>query len=74
MPYEVQMYTLCDGWINTWSVHHEDGSSQLQTFPTIEAAQAEIETFLAEIEAQIENGERQPDEGYDLDDFRIMKV
>ena len=22
MTYEVQQITLCDGWVNTWTVHH----------------------------------------------------
>ncbi len=74
MTYEVQHFTLCDGWINTWAVLNEDGSSEPETFETIEAAEAAIAEFLADIQAEIDAGQREPDAGYSLDEFRIVKA
>lgn len=74
MTYEVQTHTLCDGWINTWAVHHPDGSSKPETFETAQDAQAALDEFFAEIQAEIDAGQRAEDEGYDRDDFRIVKA
>ena len=73
--FEVQHYTLCDGWVNCWTVYEEgDQIGKPQTFATEAEAQAEIDEFFADIEEQIASGEREPDEGYDRDDFRIVEI
>lgn len=40
--YEVQTWTLCDGWMNTWSIIEEAGDNIFtdipETFPTREEA------------------------------------
>ena len=69
MPFEVQTYTLCQGWINCWMVDDEK-----QIFETYEAAQDELDEFMADIQHQIDTGERAPDEGYDLEDYRIVEI
>lgn len=74
MTYEVQQYTLCQGWVNTWTVHEPDGSSKPETFATAEDAAAALAAFLAEIDAEIAAGDRAPDEGYDAGEFRIVPV
>lgn len=74
MTYEIQQFTICDGWVNTWTVHHEDGSSTPETFPTEEEALAALAEFLAEIEEEIAAGQRDKDEGYTSDEFRIAKA
>jgi len=74
MTYEIQHFTLCDGWTNTWTVHEADGSSRPETFPTVEDAAAALAEFLAEIAAEIDAGERGLDEGYAADEFRIVPV
>ena len=68
MKYEVQQYTLCDGWINTWSIE-ENGVSTPEVFDSKAEAQAEIDAFLQEIAEEIEQGERDPENGYDAEDF-----
>mgnify|MGYP001290750333 CR=1 FL=1 len=73
MKYEVQQYTLCDGWINTWSIK-ENGVSTLEVFDSKEEAQAEIDAFLQEIAEEIGQGERDPENGYDAEDFRVAEV
>ena len=69
--YEVHTWTLCDGWVNSWIVTDENGNDQPDSYPTIEAAQDEIDEMFEEIENQIKSGERSPDEGFDRDDYRI---
>jgi hypothetical protein len=73
MSFEVQTFTLCDGWVNTWRIEEGD-TSYPETFPTRAAAQAALDEFFAEIAEEIEIGQRAPDEGYNRDDFRIAKV
>jgi hypothetical protein len=74
MAFEVRQYTVCAGWVNNWLIHQEDGKCQPQTFQTIEEAQAEIDEFLADIEAEIQSGNRQPDESYHISEFQIVEV
>ena len=71
--YEVHTWTLCQGWINCWTVT-ENGHEVPDTYPTIEAAQIEIDDMFDEIERQIKSGERGPDDGYNRDDYRIYDV
>ena len=74
MTYEVQHFTLCDGWINTWAVLNEDGSSEPEAFATEAEARAALDEFFAEIEEEIAIGQRGADQGYDRDDFRVVKA
>jgi hypothetical protein len=69
MTYEVQHNTLCDGWINCWTQDDKP-----MTFATEAEAQAEIDDFLSDIEAEIASGDRAHDEGYDPSEFRIVNV
>lgn len=71
MKFEVQQYTLCEGWVNTWSIE-EEGVTTPQLFDSKAEAQAEIDEFLREIAEEIEYGERDPDNGYDAEDFRVV--
>ena len=73
MSYEIQQYTLCDGWVNTWQLHHEDGTIEPETFATIDDAQAALGEFFTEIADEIAAGQRPADNGYDCDDFRIVE-
>lgn len=71
--WEVRQNTFCGGWVNTWSIT-EDGVSKPHTFATREEAQAELNAFLKDIADEIESGERDYDQGYDIDDFYIARV
>jgi len=71
--FEVQTFTLCDGWINCWSVSDERGTRP-ETFSTQAEAQAEIDEFFQETELQIEVGERDPDDGYSRDEYQIVQI
>lgn len=73
MSWEIETYTLCDGWVNTWTVAEGNGAEVAQTFATRAEAEAAMAEFLAEIEEEIANGLRQPDEGHDEEDYRVVK-
>ena len=72
--YEIQTFTLCDGWINTWLIIEEDNTETLETFATEAEARQALDEFLNEIQEEIDAGQRLPDEGYSLDDFRIVPI
>lgn len=72
--FEIQTYTLCDGWVNTWTISENGETPVSETFATREEAQTELEDFLSDIEFQIASGERASDEGYDASEFRIIEI
>lgn len=70
--YEVQHFTLCDGWINTWSADAFTGTPE--TFDSYEEAQAALDEFLSDIEDEVNAGQRTADEAYSIHEFRIAEV
>lgn len=72
--FQVQQHTLCDGWINTWSVIEADGTQTPQTFASYAEAKAELAEFLDDIAADIETGDRGEDSGFEREEFRIVPV
>ncbi len=64
MTYEVQTYTLCQGWVNLWT----DEDSTLVTFATREEAQAELQDFLGELTRAVQLGHL---DDFNPDDYRI---
>lgn len=65
--FEVQEYTLCGGWVNTWS--DEDGATK---FNSEAEAQAELDWHFKEMQEEFEEG-NMPDVP-DREDFRIVEV
>jgi len=65
--YEVQEFNLCGGWINNWS--DENGPSY---FESREAAQNELDSFLADCEQDFKEG-FMPDYP-DREEFRIVEL
>jgi hypothetical protein len=72
--FEVQHYTLCQGWSNTWTVTDEEGVESPHTFTDEHDAQAELDEFLDDIALEIKRGERAADEGYSRDEFRVRPL
>jgi hypothetical protein len=60
--------TLCTGWIVGSMTTDAHGNHAVDLYDTREAAQAEIDDDIAEIQGQIERGERDPEDGLDEDD------
>ena len=65
--FEVQEYTLCDGWVNTWS--DDKGAT---TFNSKAEAQDELDWFLADM--IWEHAEGNIADVPDKDTFRIVEV
>ena len=71
--FEVQEFTLCDGWTNTWSCWEGDTDERIpETFSTYEFAQSALDDFLEEVNWDYENGNLESP--YDRNDFRIVEV
>jgi hypothetical protein len=71
MPYEVQHYTLLDGWINTWSYAEADGVMQPETFATADEAKAALDEFFQDLEEEVLTGQSGP---YSREEFRVEHV
>lgn len=65
--YEVQTYTVCDGWINCWT-DTKDEEEVPATFETHDLAQAAIYEFFADL---ARGGMAQM---YDMDQYRVQPV
>jgi len=72
MPYEVQHYTLCDGWINCWTTTDKDGVESPSIFNTYTQALDALTDFLAEEHEAFVEGNI--DSMYEADEFRIMEI
>lgn len=72
--YEIQTFTLWDGWTNTWFIIDKDNSEIPETFASEAEAQQALDEFLHEIQEEIDAGQRLPDEGYSPYDFRIAAI
>jgi hypothetical protein len=66
--YEVQHYTLCDGWVNTWS---DDTESPI-TFASINEAVDELDEYLDDTQEAFDCGDL--DSPYERSEFRIAEV
>lgn len=71
--YEVQM-SIGNDWKNVWHVHHADGSVEPETFDSYGEAWEAVLEFIAEIEEEITLGNIYPDNGYSIEEFRVMPV
>ena len=71
--YEVQTFMAYD-WENIWHIHNPDGTSELETFDSFTEAWDAVLEFLDEIKEEIALGQREPDEGYSIDEFRVWPV
>jgi hypothetical protein len=69
--FEVQEYTLCDGWVNTWT-HTQDGSDEPVYFNSEADAQTELDWFLHDILQEVEAGNMA--DVPDKNTFRIVEV
>ena len=72
MTYEVQHFTLCDGWINCWTIENPDGSTELEYFDSFEQALEYLDGFLEDEQMEYEAGNIESP--YERDEFRIVKL
>jgi hypothetical protein len=72
MVYEIQHFTICDGWVNTWTIENEDGTTQLEYFDSIIDAQESLNEFLDEEYTTYVMG--YTDSPFKEEEFRIVEV
>jgi hypothetical protein len=70
--YEVQQYTICDGWTNTWTEYDDDNNAQPMTFDSFEEALDELDEHLNDCDKEFERGNIESP--YERDEFRIVEV
>ena len=61
--YMVMQWTAFQGWVNTWTIIEGGGSEAPEIFATVEDAQAALDEHFAQMQAEREAGERDPDSG-----------
>lgn len=71
MRYEVQHYTLLDGWINTWLYDDGDGTFRRETFATREEAGAALAEHLQDLDEEFRAGHCG---AYSADEFRVRPM
>ena len=71
--FEVQHYTLCDGWVNTWSCWEDDSEESVpETFDSFASALMALDDFLEEEEQEFKEGNIESP--YLREEFRIVEV
>ena len=50
--YEVHTFMIGEGWVNTWIVHHPDGSSEPERFATQREAKVALREFIRELKEE----------------------
>jgi hypothetical protein len=73
MKYEIQHFTLCDGWINTWSIINDDGESTPEIFDSLEEAKSALIEFFYDDAFSVAQGWREPETAADPSQYRIVK-
>ncbi|MDP3111625.1 MAG: hypothetical protein Q8M71_05945 [Thermodesulfovibrionales bacterium] len=66
--YEILQYSMCEGWINNLY----DGSDSPYVFTSIEEAIAELQEEFDNWQIEIEAGERDKEDEYDISTFQIV--
>ena len=70
--FEIQHYTLCDGWVNTWTDYDAEGNEKPCVFDSIDDAVLALDWFLAEEEDAYKKG--YVEDVYEREEFRVMEV
>ena len=70
--YEVQHYTLVDGWVNCWISIDDDDNEAPSRYDSFEEAINDLDDLFDEIEAEFVAGIR--DTKYSDSEYRIVRV
>jgi len=71
--FEVQHWTVADGWVNCWTTIDENDDETPTTYEKYAHALHDLDELFDEIEAEIVSGHREPDMRYNDSDYRIVK-
>ena len=66
--FEILQYSVCEGWINNLY----DGNDSPSVFNTLDEAIAELQEEFDDWQAEIEIGESDEEDGYDILNFQIV--
>ena len=69
MTWEVQTLTLCDGWVNTWTVSRFGKAEEPETFASLHEAEQALARFIEDARFAAEAGDRA--EAPDPSEYRI---
>ncbi len=72
MRYEIQTFTVCDGWVNTWTIIDDEGNESPEIFDHYQDAKDSLVEFLEEEDQSYFNG--YIESRYTADEFRIVEV
>jgi hypothetical protein len=72
MKYEIQTFTLCDGWVNTWTHYDENDNEIPSTYDAYSHAQSDLHTYLKDELREYQSGNIESPS--DVNDFRIVKT
>ena len=67
MRYQIEHFTLCDGWVNTW----RDDTDAPVTFASYDKALKALNNHYDELREDVQNGFI---DDYNMSDFRIAEV
>lgn len=77
MAWEVQQNTLFGGWVNTWTETTDSPDGMIEqpcVYSTEQEAKEALQEFLDDVQAEIDAGDRAPDEGFSEEEFRVAEV
>lgn len=72
--FEVQHYTLVDGWVNCWTTYNENDDETPTTYETLDNAIFDLDDMFTEIDYEITAGFRDADTGYSDSEYRIVRI
>ena len=70
--YEIQQFTVCDGWVNTWLSWDEQGNVIPETFDTFSDASMALDEFLSDQDYEYQQGNIISP--YSKDEYQIVEV
>lgn len=71
--FEVQHYTLVDGWVNCWTTYDENDGEYPTTYETFKEAIADLDDMFDEQDYEVTIGLLEPEHRHSDDQYRIVR-
>lgn len=72
MAYEIQEFTLFDGWLNTWTSVDDNGEAYKTRFDTRSDAELELKSFINDMTRAVADGYME--DVPSIDSYKIVEV
>ena len=72
MKYEIQTFTMADGWVNTWTHYDENDNEIPSIYDAYSHAQSDLHAYLKDELREYQSGNIESPS--DVNDFRIVKT